>query len=85
MKRLAAFAITTILLAGCATHVGPKRTTFSAPAAEVLSAKAGPSDLYPDPQFTRRVQFRGDAGKHQEDDLQIWMDSDRASAIFLHE
>jgi hypothetical protein len=55
MKRLTGFAITTILLTGCASHVSPKRTTFSASAAAVLSAKAGPSDLYPDPQFTPGV------------------------------
>ena len=52
MKRLVGLATTSIFLAGCATHVAPKRTTLSAPAERVLVAKAGPADLYPDPQFT---------------------------------
>jgi hypothetical protein len=55
MERLVSFAITTIVLAGCASHVAPKRTTFSAPAERVLTAKAGPADLYPDRQFTPGV------------------------------
>jgi len=38
------------LLAGCATHVAPTRTVHLE--AAVASAKAGPEDLYPNPQFT---------------------------------
>lgn len=38
------------LLAGCATHVAPTRTVHLE--AAIASAKAGPEDLYPNPQFT---------------------------------
>jgi PBP1b-binding outer membrane lipoprotein LpoB len=43
MRRLTGVAITAVFLAGCASHVAPKRTTFSAPAERVLIAKAGPA------------------------------------------
>ena len=39
-----------LLLAGCATHVAPTRTLHLE--AAIASAKAGPEDLYPNPQFT---------------------------------
>ena len=53
MKRLAASAVVAISLVGCATHVTPQRTaTLSAPIPAIATSKAGPSDLYPDPQIT---------------------------------
>ena len=55
MKHLAGFAVATVFLNGCASHVAPKRTTFGVPAERVVAPKAGPDDLYPDPQFTPSV------------------------------
>jgi hypothetical protein len=55
MRKLTWLAVAAVSLAGCASHVAPKRTTFSAPAERALTAKAGPSDLYPDPHFTSGV------------------------------
>lgn len=53
MKKYVVFVFAAMSLAGCATHVSPKRTTtLSASMAAVASSKAGPSDLYPDPQVT---------------------------------
>lgn len=52
MGTLAAFAVATMFLAGCASRVPPKRATVSAPSETVASSKAGPADLYPNPQFT---------------------------------
>jgi len=43
--------LSSIFIAGCATHVAPTRTPVHAEAA-ILSAIAGPEDLYPLPSLT---------------------------------
>ena len=51
MKRLYCFATVGLFLAGCASHVAPSRPTARAPVA-IVAEKAGPDDLYPNPQLT---------------------------------
>jgi hypothetical protein len=51
MNRLSPFATATFFLAGCSTHVTPTPTPARATAA-IVSAKAGPEDLYPSPSIT---------------------------------
>jgi PBP1b-binding outer membrane lipoprotein LpoB len=50
MKRLHILPIAALFLAGCATHVAPTRTARAT--ATVVAAKAGPDDLYPNPDIT---------------------------------
>lgn len=50
MKKLHILPIAALFLAGCATHVAPTRTTHAT--AAVVAAKAGPDDLYPNPDIT---------------------------------
>jgi hypothetical protein len=51
MKRLYLFAAAAPFLAGCASHVAPTRPTAHATAG-IVAQKAGPDDLYPNPQLT---------------------------------
>jgi hypothetical protein len=51
MNRLSLFATAAFFLAGCSTHVTPTPTPTRATAA-IISAKAGPEDLYPLPSIT---------------------------------
>ena len=50
MKRLHVLPIAALFLTGCATHVAPTRTTHAT--AAVVATKAGPDDLYPNPDIT---------------------------------
>lgn len=52
MKKFHLVATVGLLLSGCATHVAPTRTSVPAGATATIVAKAGPEDLYPNPQFT---------------------------------
>jgi hypothetical protein len=52
MKKSSLLAAVSLLLAGCASHVIPKRTTAHTSAIATPSAKAGSDDLYPDPDIT---------------------------------
>lgn len=53
MKKLCALTTLALFLAGCATHVAPTRTAHATAAA--VAAKAGPDDLYPNPDITPGV------------------------------
>jgi hypothetical protein len=49
--RLYTVATAALVLVGCASHVAPTRAPARATAA-VVAPKAGPEDLYPNPEFT---------------------------------
>jgi hypothetical protein len=50
MKGLHILPIAALFLTGCATHTAPTRTTHAT--AAVVAPKAGPDDLYPNPDIT---------------------------------
>ena len=51
LKKLYLFATAALSLTGCASHVAPTRPTAH-PTAAIVAEKAGPDDLYPNPQLT---------------------------------
>lgn len=54
LLRFPLYAAASVFLAGCASHVAPTRAHAVAPA-YALTQKAGPEDLYPNPEFTPGV------------------------------
>jgi len=51
VKKFYLFGTAVLLMAGCASHVVPKRAPAQSIAA-FIGGKAGPADLYPVPEFT---------------------------------